>query len=135
MPDQISTKVIDSTKLTRAPSRTNPAITKLGLFGDFAGGYLISGDIFFVPKDEACESHDNRGAVKRFVVMDGEGIIEVGNVSHRVKTNDSVLIPAGIIYRLIGTGDETPFKVFSSIIVAPGHEDDPQPWAPTTKNS
>lgn len=127
----ISTTIVKSDELSPVPSPTNPHITKLGLFSDFAGGYLVSGDIFFVPKGEACVTHNNRGAVKLFVVMEGEGIIEVDGVGHTVKTDDCVIISAGAMYRLIGASDTPPFKVLAATTVAPQHEDDTEPWTPT----
>ncbi|HKX23887.1 MAG TPA: cupin domain-containing protein [Candidatus Saccharimonadales bacterium] len=111
--------------------RTNPALTKLSLLSNFAGGYLVGVSVAFHPAGEGCDLHNHRGAVEVFVVVDGEGVIEVDGVKQEVAPYDTVLVPVGAMHKLTGTSVDAPFTVMCGFVVAPGHENDTQPWRPT----
>ena len=49
--------------------------------------------------------HAVEGTVERYVVLGGEGVVEVGGATARVAAGDSVLIPAGVPQRIAATGD------------------------------
>lgn len=123
--------VVRGTDVPIEPVRTNPALTKLGLLSNFAGGYLVGASVAFHPEGEGCDLHNHRGAVEVFVVIEGEGIIEVDGVKHDVLRYDTVLVPVGAMHKLTGTSAGVPFTVLCGFVVAPGHEDDTQPWRPT----
>jgi mannose-6-phosphate isomerase-like protein (cupin superfamily) len=48
--------------------------------------------------------HAVRGIVERYVVLSGEGIVEVGGETAEVGPGDRVLIPAGAPQRITNTG-------------------------------
>lgn len=113
------------------PVRGNDALTKKTVFSNFAGGYLVGASIAFHPAGEGCDTHNHRGAVELFTVIAGEGVIEVDGVVYEVVAQDTVLVPVGAKHKLTGTSTEVPFTVACVFVVAPGHEDDTQPWRPT----
>lgn len=54
--------------------------------------------------------HVVEGIVERYVLLRGEGIVEIGGVTHPVGPGDRVLIPAGVTQRIRNTGaDELAF--------------------------
>jgi mannose-6-phosphate isomerase-like protein (cupin superfamily) len=48
--------------------------------------------------------HAVRGTVERYIVLSGEGVVEVGGVAARVGPGDRVLIPAGVPQRITNIG-------------------------------
>ncbi len=122
--------VVRAADVTVEPVRGNPALTKLGLLGNFQGGYLVGASVAFHPAGEGCDVHNHRGAVELFIVTAGAGIIEVAGVRHQVAINDTVLVPVGADHMLKGTSTDVPFTVACVFVVAPGHENDPTPWRP-----
>lgn len=48
--------------------------------------------------------HAVTGTVERYVVLSGEGLVEVGGETARVAPGDRVLIPAGVPQRIAATG-------------------------------
>ena len=49
--------------------------------------------------------HAVEGTVERYVVLGGEGVVEVGGATARVAAGDRVLIPAGVPQRIAATVD------------------------------
>lgn len=132
MPPRALTRplVIHGEDATAGHVRTNPAVSALGFFKDFAAGYLVGTSIATHPAGEACGRHNHRGAVEMFLVLDGCGIIEVAGERHRVVADDCVVVPHGVDHNLIGIDREVPFRVLCVLVVAPGHGNDPTPWKP-----
>ncbi len=108
--------------------RSNPNLTKMTHFANFAAGYRIGRSIASHPFGEACGQHNHRGADEEFFVVSGDGIIEVGEVRYVVKPGDSIAVPAGIHHNLTGTSAIEPFLVLCDLTVAVGHEGDSAPW-------
>ena len=48
--------------------------------------------------------HAVRGIVERYIVLSGEGFVEVGGETAKVGPGDRVLIPAGVPQRITNTG-------------------------------
>jgi mannose-6-phosphate isomerase-like protein (cupin superfamily) len=121
------------------PARGNSKITKVVHHQNFQGGYIVGLSVATHEPDTACGEHDHRGAIEQFFVLDGFGIITVDGVEHHVEAGDSVLVPAGVMHNVAAAPTDTknrpydwPFTVQCMLVVAPGHEDDPKPWEPTS---
>lgn len=120
-------------QLPAIPTRGNPRITKQVHFENFAGGRIVGISTATHPHDESCGSHNHRGVDEIFIVVSGRGIIEVGSALHYVSPGDSVTVPAGIMHNVTTARlSDGPFVVHCITVVAVGHEDDPQPWLPTS---
>jgi mannose-6-phosphate isomerase-like protein (cupin superfamily) len=50
--------------------------------------------------------HAVAGTIERYVILSGEGIVEVGGESACVRPGDRVLIPAGVPQRIVALGPE-----------------------------
>jgi mannose-6-phosphate isomerase-like protein (cupin superfamily) len=48
--------------------------------------------------------HAVRGTVERYVILAGEGVVEVGGVAAPVRRGDRVVIPADVPQRITNTG-------------------------------
>jgi mannose-6-phosphate isomerase-like protein (cupin superfamily) len=48
--------------------------------------------------------HALRGTIERYVIVEGEGMVEVAGETARVQAGDRVLIPAGAPQRITNTG-------------------------------
>jgi mannose-6-phosphate isomerase-like protein (cupin superfamily) len=48
--------------------------------------------------------HAVRGTVERYIVLSGEGLVEVDGVAAKVGPGDRILIPAGAAQRIANTG-------------------------------
>ena len=59
-----------------------------------------------VPPGTTTRLHALRGIEERYVVIRGEGRVEVGGVVAAVRAGDRVLIPAGVPQRIANTGAE-----------------------------
>lgn len=99
-------------------------------FSDFAGGHTVGASIAVHPYGVACGRHTHRGAAEQFFVLDGEGIVEVGDDMHEVRAGSLIVVPPGVPHNVIGTSDQPPLRLFYTLTVAPGHESDPEPWLP-----
>ena len=59
-------------------------------------------------EERDAERHWLQGTEERYVILAGEGFLEVGNEpALRVSALDTVLIPAGMAQRIMNTGPET----------------------------
>lgn len=124
--------------ITRADSlaeenvRSNPAITKVTHFANFAGGHLVSVSVAKHLPGEECGTHNHRGADEYFFVVAGSGIVTVGDVDYQLNAGDSVLVPVGLMHNLKGVSTEEDgiFEVLCALVVAKGYEWDDEPWKP-----
>lgn len=49
-------------------------------------------------------NHLLRGTVERYVIQEGEGVVEIAGLRHPVGPGDRVLIPADVAQRITNTG-------------------------------
>jgi len=124
--------VVHGEDVQQGHARNNPAITTETYFSNFAGGYLVGASVATHPAGQECGPHDHRGAVEMFRVDQGSGVIEVGTQRRQVHVGDCIVVPQGVRHNLIGTSHDELFVVHCTLVVAPGHEDDPTPWKSTT---
>ncbi len=113
------------------PVKGNPNITKIVHHENFQGGYLVGLSVATHAAGEECGKHNHRGAVEQFFVLEGFGVITIDGVEHKVQPGDSVLVPVGATHN-VTAAPFAPFAVQCMLVIAPGHEDDPTPWAPTS---
>jgi mannose-6-phosphate isomerase-like protein (cupin superfamily) len=70
-------------------------------------------------QDIGAETH---GAHDQFFrIEEGKGQIVIDGVTHKVKSGDGIVVPAGALHNLINTGDK-PMKVYT-IYGPPNHRD------------
>lgn len=50
--------------------------------------------------------HAVRGTVERYLIVKGEGIVEVAGETARVSSGDRIVIPAGVPQRISNVGEE-----------------------------
>lgn len=116
--------------LTPEHARKNPFIPRQAFFSNFAAGHLVGASIATHPFGVACGRHTHRGGAEMFFVLDGEGVVEVGDEMHEVKAGSLIVVPPGMEHNVIGTSDRPALRLFYVLAVAPGHEADPTPWLP-----
>ena len=129
-PRQVSPIVLHLDELTPGEARNNPPISRLMFFSDFAGGHLVGASMATHPYGVACGRHTHRGAVEMFFVLEGQGIVEVGPAMHEVRTGSLIVVPPGVAHNVIGVSDQPALQLFYVLALAPGHEDDLEPWLP-----
>lgn len=109
--------------------RSNPTLSKVTHFSNFAADNHVGRSVAFHPCGEECGRHNHRGANEAFYVIAGTGSIEIGTERYDVGPGDSAVIPAGIDHNLTGTSIDVPFTVLCDLVRAVGHEFDETPWA------
>lgn len=129
-PRQVNPIVMHVDDLVPGEARHNPRIKRLMFFSDFAGGHTVGASIATHPKGVACGRHTHRGATEQFLVLEGEGIVEVGDDAHEVRVGSLIVVPPGVVHNVIGMSDQPELQLFYILTVAPGHEADLKPWLP-----
>lgn len=122
--------IVTTADLPTETVRSNPNLSKVTHFSNFAGDYHVGRSVAIFPWHEECGTHNHRGASEAFYVLAGYGIIEIDGTRYAVQQGDSVVVPVGSNHNLVGDSQDSEFTVLCDFIVAPGHEDDEYPWKP-----
>jgi quercetin dioxygenase-like cupin family protein len=117
-------------------------ITKITHSSNFAtGGHMVGHQVSTIEAGAICPVHNHRGADELFQVLSGVGVVVINGETTYLHPGDSAYVPAGADHQIgaasalddpsVVSGNES-FVVACTLIVAPGHEDDTEPWLPTS---
>ncbi len=86
-----------------------PGVTVSGMVGEESGATQISSGITtFAP---GCSNTTHfHNAEESVIVIEGQGIMVIGDEEHQVNPNDAAFITPGTHHRIINTGDG-PFRI------------------------
>jgi mannose-6-phosphate isomerase-like protein (cupin superfamily) len=132
MPAQTNPKspvVVYRGSLKSRPLGRNDDVVQYPYYSDFRAGYSVSASTAVFPPHEACSTHNHRGGNEHFLVLGGRGVILVDGNPIEVAKGDMVVAPAGMHHSIIA--GRTTLELFCQLVVAPGHENDREPWLPT----
>jgi quercetin dioxygenase-like cupin family protein len=69
------------------------------------GDFLFAGLNSFEPGQEHA-SHVHEGQDKLYVVLEGEGVVRVGDKAEVLKAGDAAFAPAGVVHSIHNSGTE-----------------------------
>lgn len=106
----------------RMPAHDTGALSKLLVHPETSGSRQLDYRISTYAPGAGVDRHAHRVQEQVYHVLDGEGLMEVGDETRRVRRHDVIQLPAGVPHRIVNTGlDNLTFIVVTSPVT-----DEPQ---------
>ncbi len=88
----------------RMPAHDPGALSKLLVHPETTGSRQLDYRISTYAPGAGVELHAHRVQEQVYHVLDGEGLMEVGEVTRVVRRHDVIQLPAGVPHRILNTG-------------------------------